>query len=120
MIFFHKPYYNPNYMNLNKTNPSDICPKLKKLYKVYKSYNVKQTNLKKHRKKLKFILKLLNYKDLLIEKKTLILKNNQINFVKTRRKDMSLTLCDLYKLIFFTLFEKYIKLYYITSHMFKP
>jgi hypothetical protein len=37
MIFFHKPYYNPN-----KKNPSDIYPKPKKLYKVYKSYNAKQ------------------------------------------------------------------------------
>jgi hypothetical protein len=36
MIFFQKPYYNPTYTNPNKKNPSDICFKPKKLYKVYK------------------------------------------------------------------------------------
>ncbi len=42
MIFYHKPYYNPNYTNPNKKkNLSDICPKPKKLYKLYKSYNAK-------------------------------------------------------------------------------
>ncbi len=41
MIFFHKPYYNLKYTNPNKKNPSDICPKPKKLYKVYKLYNAK-------------------------------------------------------------------------------
>ncbi len=46
MIFFHKPYYNPNYANLNKNNHSDICPKPKKLQKVYKLYNVKQKKIK--------------------------------------------------------------------------
>ncbi len=30
MIFFHKPYYNPNYTNPNKKNLSDICRKPKK------------------------------------------------------------------------------------------
>jgi hypothetical protein len=65
MIFFHKPYYNPN-----KKNPSDICPKAKKLYKIYKLYNAKQKENFKHRKKFRNkILKPLNYKDLLIEKK---------------------------------------------------
>ncbi len=39
MIFFHKPYQNPNYTNPNKKNPSDICPKSKKLFKIYKLYN---------------------------------------------------------------------------------
>ncbi len=39
----------------------------------------------------KQILKFLNHKDLFIEKKTLILKSNQINIVKTKRKVMSLT-----------------------------
>jgi len=42
MIFFHKFYYNPNYTNFNKKNPSDICLKPKKLYKIYKLYNAKQ------------------------------------------------------------------------------
>ncbi len=41
MTFFHKPYYNPNYTNLNKKNPSDICPKPKKLCKIYKLYIAK-------------------------------------------------------------------------------
>jgi len=48
MIFLHKPYYNFNYTNPNKKSPSDICPKPKKLYKIYKLYNAKQKNLKKH------------------------------------------------------------------------
>ncbi len=48
MIFFHKFYYNPNYTNLNKKNLSDICPKPKKLYKVYKLYNAKQKNKNKN------------------------------------------------------------------------
>ncbi len=70
MIFFHKPYYNPNYTNPNKKNPNDICPKPKKLYKVYKVYNAKQIFFLKPRKKFRNqILKLLNYKDLLTEKK---------------------------------------------------
>jgi len=30
MIFFHKPYYNPNYTNPNKKNSNDICFKPKK------------------------------------------------------------------------------------------
>ncbi len=42
MIFFHKPYYNPNYTNRNKKNLSDICPKPKRLYKIYKLYDGKQ------------------------------------------------------------------------------
>jgi len=41
MIFCHKPYYNPN-----KKNPSDICLKPKKLYKIYKLYNGNQKSLK--------------------------------------------------------------------------
>jgi len=48
---------------------------------------------KKHRKKnLNQNLKLLNYKDLLI-KKTLILKKNQINFVKNQKKIYVSYLC---------------------------
>ncbi len=45
MIFFHKPYYNPNYTNPNKKSFSDICPKPKKLYKLYKLYNAKYVNI---------------------------------------------------------------------------
>jgi hypothetical protein len=48
IMFFHKPYYNLNYTNPNKRSPSDICPKPKKLYEVYKLYNAKQKKLKKH------------------------------------------------------------------------
>jgi len=44
MIFCHKPYYNPNYINPNKKSPTNICPKPKKLYKLYKLYNAKQKN----------------------------------------------------------------------------
>ncbi len=56
-------------MNLNKKNPSDICPKPKKLYKIYKLYNAKQEFFLKHKKKIRNkILKLLNYKYLLTEK----------------------------------------------------
>ncbi len=70
MTFCHKPYYNPNYINPNKKCPIDICPKPKKLYKLYKLYNAKQINLKEHRKKFRNqILKLLNYKYLLTKRK---------------------------------------------------
>jgi hypothetical protein len=51
-------------------------------------------NFKKHSKKFRNqILKLLNYKDLFTEKKTLILKNNQINFVKNQKKIYVFSLC---------------------------
>jgi len=64
MIFFHKPYYNPN-----KKNPNDICLKPERLYKVYKLYNAKQKQTFKYRKKFRNQnLKLLNYKDLLMKK----------------------------------------------------
>jgi hypothetical protein len=70
MIFCHKPYYNPN-----QKNPNDICHKPKKLYKLYKLYNAKQTNLKEHRKQFRNQnLKVLNYKYLLTKKKNLNLK----------------------------------------------
>jgi len=59
MIFCHKPYYNLNYTK-------------------YTNYIMQQKNFKKHRKKFKNQnLKLLNYKGLLTEKKTLILKINK-------------------------------------------
>jgi hypothetical protein len=45
MISYHKAYYNPNYTNLNKKSPNDICPKPKNLYNVYKLNNVKQKKL---------------------------------------------------------------------------
>jgi hypothetical protein len=61
MIFFHKFYYNLNYTNPNQKNPSDICPKSKKLYKLYKLYNAKHFLKKEHRKKIRNqILNLLN------------------------------------------------------------
>jgi hypothetical protein len=75
VIFCHKPYYNPNYINLNKKSPSDIWSNPKKLYKLYKLYKAKQTNSKEHREKIRNqILKLLNYKYLLIGRKYLNLK----------------------------------------------
>ncbi len=40
MIFFHKPYYNPNYTNPNKKK-SRYALNPKKLYKLYKLYNAK-------------------------------------------------------------------------------
>jgi hypothetical protein len=41
----------------------------------------------KHRKKIRNqIFKFLNYKQLLTEKKTLILKNNKIKFVKKQKR----------------------------------
>ncbi len=52
MLFCHKPYYNFNYTNPNKKSRNDICPKPKKIYKVYKLYNAKLFLKKKHRKKL--------------------------------------------------------------------
>jgi len=55
-------------------------------------------------------LKLLNYKHLLIERKTLIFKKNQINFVKNQKKIyVSYFLSHLSKLIFSILFEENIK-----------
>ncbi len=66
MIFCHKPYYNLNYANPNKKNPTDICFKPKKLCKVYKLYNAKQFFKKNHREKFRNKnLKLLTYKHLL-------------------------------------------------------
>jgi hypothetical protein len=77
-----------NIQTLTKKSHNDICPKPKKLYKLY---NVKQENLNEHRKKIrKQILKLLNYKYLLIERKNLNLKRNSNKFHK-KSKNMSLT-----------------------------
>ncbi len=45
MIYCLKPYYNPNYTNPKKKNLNNICPKPKKLYKLYKLYNAKYINL---------------------------------------------------------------------------
>jgi len=78
MKFCHKPYYNHNYTNL-----SDICPKPKNLYKLH---NAKQTNVKEHRKKIRNqILRLLNSKYLLTERKYFNIFKNQINFVKNQK-----------------------------------
>ncbi len=49
-----------------------MCLQPKKLYKLYKFYNAKQTNLKKHRKFfINKIFNILNYKYLLIQRKYL-------------------------------------------------
>jgi len=117
MIFFHKPYYNPNYTNHNKKSPN-ICLKPKQLYKLYKLYNAKLKNLKEHRKKLKNQnLKVFNYKYLLTGRK--YFNNNQIN-TKPKEKICLLPLCDISNLIFSTIFEEDIECNYITSHMCKP
>ncbi len=71
------------------------CPQPKKLCKTF--------FFKEHRKKIRNqILKLLNYKHLLTKTKTLILKNNQINFVKNIKSThvSYVPLCDLSKIIF--------------------
>jgi hypothetical protein len=60
------PITTPNIQTLTKKSPSDICPKPKKLYKLY---NAKQFFFKHRKKNLNQNLKLLNYKDLLTEKK---------------------------------------------------
>ncbi len=111
MIFCHKPYYNPNYTNPNKKNLNDICPKTKSLQKLYKSYNVKQTNLKEHKKKFRNQnLKLLNYKYLLTERKYLNFQKQSNKFcIKPKKKICFLPLCDLSNLIFSTFFEEDIK-----------
>jgi hypothetical protein len=76
MIFVHKPYYNPNYTNPNKKYPSDICPKPKKLYKLYNEIII---IIKEHRKKNQN-LNHLNYKYLLTERKYLNLKKKSNQF----------------------------------------
>jgi hypothetical protein len=69
MIFCHKPYYNLIIQTITKKSPNDICPKPKKLYKLYKLCNAKQTNLKEHRKKFRNKnFKVFNYKHLLTER----------------------------------------------------
>jgi hypothetical protein len=70
MILFRSLIKTLTIQTLLKKSPDDICPKPKKLYKIYKLYDAKQKNLKTHRKKkINQILKLLNYKYLLNEKK---------------------------------------------------
>jgi hypothetical protein len=69
-MFCHKPYYNPNYSNLNLKKNLYICPKPKKIYKLYKLYNAKFKKLKEHRTKIRNqSLKVFNYKYLLTERK---------------------------------------------------
>jgi hypothetical protein len=81
MIFFHKPYYTTLAIQiLTKKSLSDICPRPKKLCKTYKLYNAKRIFFKEHRKKSRNqILKLLNYKHLLI-------KNKNLNLQKQKNK----------------------------------
>ncbi len=93
MIFCHKPYYNPIYTNPNKKSLSNICPKPKKLYKLYKLYNAKYVNLQK--------------------------QSNNFH-TKPKEKICLLPLCDLSNLIFSTLLEEDIECNCITSHMCKP
>jgi hypothetical protein len=71
-----------------KKSLSDICPKPKKLYKLYKLYNAKYVNLWKQSNKF---------------------------HTKPKEKICLLPLCDLSNLIFSTLFEEEIKCNYITS-----
>jgi hypothetical protein len=107
MIFFHKPYYNLNYMNPNKKilviyalNPKN--------YIKYTNYIMQNNLFFKHRKNnLNKSLNILNYKDLLAKKTIIILKNNQINFVKTKRKYVSY-FCVIFPNSFFPLSLKYI------------
>ncbi len=67
---FNTCTYTYFYQTLTKKSLSDICPKPKKLYKLYKSYNAKYFFLKEHRKKIKNQnSKVLNYKYLLTERK---------------------------------------------------
>ncbi len=92
---------------MTKTSPDDICPKPKNIYKVYKLYNVKQFVFPKHRKKCRNqILKLLNYKDLFTEKNLNLKTQSNKICKKTKEKMCLLSLCDLFKLIFSTPFEK--------------
>ncbi len=57
----------------------------------------KKKKKKKHRNKFRNQnLKFLSYKDLLTEKKTLIFKNNQINFVKNQKKIYVSYLCMIF------------------------
>ncbi len=52
MIFFHKLYYNLNYINPNKRKSfSDICLKPKKLCETYKLYNPKINKIFKTQEK---------------------------------------------------------------------
>ncbi len=60
--------------------------------KKYTNYIMQKNFLKKYiGKNLETKLIFFKLQDLFTEKKTLILKSNQINFVKTKRKVMSLT-----------------------------
>jgi hypothetical protein len=77
--------------------------------KIYKLYNAKQKNLKKHKKKFRNQnFKLLNYKDILT-KKNLTLKKKSNKFCKNQKYICLLLLCDLSKLVFSTLFENNIE-----------
>jgi hypothetical protein len=95
MIFFHKPYYNPNYTNPDKNIPNGICPKPKKIYKLYKLYNAKFKFFKEHRKKIRNQnLKVLNYKYFC--EKEIIFKNNQIIFVQNQKRRYVFYLCVIF------------------------
>jgi hypothetical protein len=105
MIFCHKPYYNLNYTNPKKKIIMMIYALNPKKYTNYIMQNKKK--LKKHRKKFKNqILKLLNYKDLLIGKNLNLQKQSNKFCKKPKEKICFLFLCDLSKLIFSALLEK--------------
>jgi hypothetical protein len=70
MIFFHKPYYNPNYTNPNKKTILVMYALNLKNYTKYTNYIMQKIIIFKNIGRKFFTnLKLLNYKDLLIEKK---------------------------------------------------
>ncbi len=101
MIFFHKPF-----ATVTKKHFNDICPK-PKIYNLYNDFFIFLQTQEKIQKPNFKSFKLQRFTN---RKKTLILKNNQINFVKTQNKRFFLIpLCDFSKLIFSTLFEKDIK-----------
>jgi len=123
MIFCHKPYYNPNYRNLNKKKILMIYALNPKNYTNYTNYMMQnKKNKKKHRKKFRNQnLKVLNYKYLLTEREYLnLLKKSNKFCTKLKENICFLPLCDLPKLIFSTLFEEDIEFNCIISHMYKP
>jgi hypothetical protein len=71
-------------------------------------------------KKLKPNFKTFKLQRFIHWKQTSILKKNQIIFIRNQKKICLLPLCDFFKLIFSTLFEKYIEWNCIISHMSQP
>ncbi len=70
MIFCHEPYYNLNYTNLNKKKILVIYALNPKNYIKYTNYIMQNKKFKKTQENIQRPnFKLLNYKDLLIERK---------------------------------------------------